>query len=102
MRNIEIYTKLFCPFCTRAKGLLDSMGVEYTEYKVSFDADKEREMNVRSYRSSVPQIFVNGQSIGGSDDLEELIDAGVFTSMLQNRNIPHNNSEIRGELRNAA
>ncbi len=95
MRNIEIYTKLFCPFCTRAKSLLDSMGIEYTEYKVSFDADKEREMNVRSYRTSVPQIFVNGQSIGGSDDLEELVDTGVITKLLQNRHIPLNNGEIR-------
>ena len=95
MRNIEIYTKLFCPFCTRAKSLLDSMGIEYTEYKVSFDADKEREMNVRSYRTSVPQIFVNGQSIGGSDDLEELVDTGVIKNLLQNRHIPLNNGEIR-------
>jgi len=102
MKNIEIYTKLFCPFCTRAKLLLDSLGIEYTEYKVSFDADREREMNVRSYRTSVPQIFVNGQSIGGSDDLEELVDAGVLTNLLENGNIPTNNIERRGELRNAA
>ena len=83
MNKIEIYTKYYCPYCTRAKSLLDSMGLDYIEYPVAFDAAKEREMIARSYRTTVPQIFLNGQSIGGSDDLVELVDSGVFMTLLE-------------------
>ena len=71
MVNIEIYTWETCPFCIRAKKLLDRKGVEYKEYDAS-KADTKKEMEDRSGRTSVPQIFIDGKHIGGCDDLYEL------------------------------
>lgn len=70
--NVEIYTTAFCGYCTRAKMLLDKKGVSYTEYRIDDSADKRTEMLERSQRTSVPQIFINDQHIGGFDDLSEL------------------------------
>ena len=60
MADIEIYTQDTCPYCQRAKGLLNELGLSYTEYEVSFDADKRAEMISRSQRYTVPQIFIDG------------------------------------------
>jgi glutaredoxin 3 len=72
MTNIEIYTKDYCPYCHRAKALLDKKGVEYTEYDITHDADKQKEMADRSKARTVPQIFIDGQGIGGCDDIHML------------------------------
>jgi glutaredoxin 3 len=71
--KVEIYTWRFCPFCIRAKGLLDRKGVTYSEYMIDGDEAARQAMIRRSEgRSTVPQIFVNNRGIGGCDDLYAL------------------------------
>ena len=82
MAQIQMYTKYFCPFCKRAKTLLKSLGLAFEEFEISFDDAKEAEMIVRSGRDTVPQIFIDGQSIGGSDELVELVESGQFFNLL--------------------
>ena len=82
MAKIEIYTTPFCGYCARAKGLLDSKGAAYEEMDVMMDEKKRTEMRERSKRSTVPQIFINGQHIGGSDELAALEQAGKLDPML--------------------
>lgn len=82
MPNIEIYTKDYCPFCFRAKALLDHLELDYTNYEVSFSPEKEVEMNERSGAFTVPQIFVDDQPIGGSDELFALVESGEFFNLL--------------------
>lgn len=82
MAKIEIYSSQFCPYCTRAKMLLDQKGVEYQEIRVDLDMDKRREMMKLSGRSSVPQIFINDDHIGGCDDLYHLDAQGGLDSKL--------------------
>ena len=69
MPKVEIYTKSWCPFSTRARAHLDFKGVFYEEIDVTTDSIREKEMVNRSARTSVPQIFIDGQHVGGSDDL---------------------------------
>ncbi len=90
MANIEIYTQSSCPFCVRAKGLLNEMGLSYTEYEISFDTVKQAEMISRSKRYTVPQIFVDDLAIGGSDELIDLVDSGEFFNLLNPGSNTHN------------
>ena len=77
MANVEIYTTIMCGFCTAAKRLLDSKGIEFTEKDVSSDQEARVQMIDRSRgRRSVPQIFINGEHIGGCDDLYALEQEG--------------------------
>ena len=82
MARIEIYTTPFCGYCARAKGLLDRKGAAYDEMDVMMDEKKRAEMRDRSRRTTVPQIFINGQHIGGSDELAELEQAGKLDPLL--------------------
>ena len=82
MARIEIYTTPFCGYCARAKGLLDRKGAAYEEMDVMMDEKKRTEMRERSKRSTVPQIFINGQHIGGSDELAALEQAGKLDPLL--------------------
>ena len=82
MARIEIYTTPFCGYCARAKGLLDEKGAAYEEMDVMMDDKKRSEMRERSRRSTVPQIFINGQHIGGSDELAALEQAGKLDPLL--------------------
>jgi glutaredoxin 3 len=82
MAKIEIYTTPWCGYCARAKGLLDKKGAAYNEVDVMEDATKRNEMRERSRRSTVPQIFINGQHIGGSDELADLERAGKLDALL--------------------
>ena len=82
MAKIEIYTTPFCGYCARAKGLLDSKDAAYDEMDVMVDDKKRTEMRERSRRTTVPQIFINGQHIGGSDDLAALDQAGKLDALL--------------------
>ncbi|MBD3669632.1 MAG: glutaredoxin 3 [Gammaproteobacteria bacterium] len=70
--EIDIYTTQFCPFCVRAKMLLDKKGVAYNEIPVDQQPEKRSEMEQRSGGTSVPQIFINGKHIGGCDEMYEL------------------------------
>ena len=82
MAKIEIYTTPFCGYCARAKSLLDSKGAEYDETDVMMDDKKRTEMRARANRTTVPQIFINGQHVGGSDDLAALERAGKLDALL--------------------
>ncbi len=73
MKHVEIYTKAFCGYCARAKALLDSKGVTYEEYDITMGGPKRAEMIARSNGGmTVPQIFVGGAHVGGSDALAAL------------------------------
>ena len=69
MPKIEIYTKSWCPFSSRAKAHLDFKSVLYEEIDVTTDFVREREMVKRSGRHTVPQIIIDDHHVGGSDDL---------------------------------
>jgi glutaredoxin 3 len=69
MAKIEVYSKSWCPYSKRAKQDLEENGVSYDENDVTSDSVREQEMINRSGRTSVPQIFIDGYHLGGSDDL---------------------------------
>ena len=70
--KVEVYSTEYCPYCTRARMLLESKGVPYVELRVDQDINLRNEMERRSNRTSVPQIFIGNKHIGGFDDLAEL------------------------------
>ena len=80
--RVEIYTTEFCGYCTRAKALLASKGVTFEEYKAGGNAEKKREMIQRSGGYTFPQVFINGRSVGGSDDIHDLDRQGRLDSLL--------------------
>jgi glutaredoxin 3 len=83
--NVEIYTWSSCPFCIRAKALLKKKGVEFTEYCIDGDEEARAKMSDRANgRTSVPQIFINDQHIGGCDDIHALDRSGGLAPLLQN------------------
>jgi glutaredoxin 3 len=82
MAKIEMYTTPFCGYCARAKSLLEKKGAAYVEVDVMMDETKRAEMRERAKRSTVPQIFINGQYIGGSDELSALEQAGKLDALL--------------------
>lgn len=82
MPKVEIYTKDWCPYCNRAKALLQSRDVEYTEIDVTNDTARGAEMVDRAKRRSVPQIFINDVHVGGSDDLAALASRGALDELL--------------------
>jgi len=84
MAKVEIYTTQFCPYCHRAKRLLQERGAEYTEIDVMMDGARRKEMTQRAGgRHTVPQIFINGTHVGGSDELYALDRAGKLAPMLE-------------------
>ena len=84
MPRVEIYTKMFCPYCTRAKRLLSDKDVAFEEYDITLGGPKREEMLGRANgRFTVPQIFIGGRHIGGSDDLAALEAAGQLDPLLQ-------------------
>lgn len=83
MAKVEIYTKAFCPYCSRAKSLLQSKGVDYEEYDISMGGPKRAEMIERAKGgSTVPQIFIDGAHVGGCDDIHALDRAGKLDPLL--------------------
>jgi glutaredoxin 3 len=83
MARIEIYTKAFCGYCARAKRLLDGKSAHYEEYDITFGGPKRAEMLDRANgRTTVPQIFIDGRHVGGSDDLYALEGEGQLDPLL--------------------
>lgn len=82
MARIEIYTTGYCGYCVRAKSLLDNKQASYEEIRVDRVPERRVEMNQRSGRRTVPQIFINGEGIGGCDDLFRLERDGRLDRML--------------------
>lgn len=84
MSNIVLYTTAWCPFCVRARRLLDSKGVEYENRDVSGNAALRREMTEKSDRTSVPQIWIGDRHVGGCDELFALERTGQLDALLNN------------------
>ena len=83
MATVEIYTKAFCPYCTRAMRLLADKGVTPQEHDITLGGPKRAEMLARANgRTTVPQIFIDGRHIGGSDDLAALNAKGGLDPLL--------------------
>ena len=83
MAQVEIYTKAFCGYCARAKALLRDKGVAFEEYDITMGGPKRDEMLGRSNGgTTVPQIFIDGTHVGGSDDLAALNRDGRLDAML--------------------
>lgn len=83
MPKVEVYSKVFCGFCARAKHLLRARGVDFAEYDITMGGPKRGEMIRRADgRMTVPQIFIDGRHIGGSDDLAKLDASGELDALL--------------------
>ena len=83
MARVEIYTKFLCPYCARAKALLKAKGVAVEEYDITMGGPKRAEMIERAGgRTTVPQVFIDGRAIGGSDDLAALDRSGGLDPLL--------------------
>jgi glutaredoxin 3 len=84
MAKIEIYTTPICPYCARAKGLLEDKGVGFQEIDVFMDSGQRETMRERAGgRNTVPQIFIDGKHIGGCDELVALERAGRLDPLLK-------------------
>lgn len=83
MAKVEIYVTPSCPYCIRAKALLDKKGVNYEIIDIRQNPEKRREMLKRSDgRRTVPQIFINDVGVGGFDDISELDKTGKLDFLL--------------------
>jgi glutaredoxin 3 len=81
--RIEVYTTRYCPYCTRAKALLRGKGVEFDEIDVTDDPElRMRMVELSGGRRTVPEIFINGEIIGGCDELYELEMSGELDALL--------------------
>ncbi len=82
-KKIEIYTQPFCPYCARALSLLRKKGVDFQEIDAQYGSAAREESTKRSGgKTSVPQIFLDGDAIGGSDELAALERAGKLDALL--------------------
>ena len=81
--KVEIYTTAWCPYCIRAKRLLERKGVDYIEYRIDRQPELREEMVQRSMGgTTVPQIFIDGRPVGGSDDIHALEYQGRLDALL--------------------
>jgi glutaredoxin 3 len=88
MAKVEIYSTTYCPYCVRAKQLLDVKDVDYTEIDVTGDdAARSALVEKSGGRKTVPQIFINGVAMGGYDDLRLLEETGKLDVLLGENNI---------------
>lgn len=87
--RVVMYTTAWCPYCIRARHLLKRKGVTFEEIDVDTDPARRREMQQRSGRHTVPQIFVGERHIGGCDDLHALDAAGQLDPLLSNEAVSH-------------
>ena len=82
MAKVEMYTTAWCPYCARARALLEQKGVDYTNIDIDEAPRRRDEMIRRAGRTSVPQIFIDGEHIGGCDDMVALDRAGKLDPKL--------------------
>jgi glutaredoxin 3 len=84
MAGVTIYSTRYCPYCVAAKRLLDRKGVQYDEIAVDANYALRAEMEQRSGRYTVPQIWIGAHHVGGCDDLYALERAGQLDALLAN------------------
>ena len=82
MLKIDLYSKDYCPWCHRARELLNIKGVSFNEIDVTYDSDREQEMRQRSGRRTVPQLFIGDQHIGGCSELFAMDEQGTLDPLL--------------------
>lgn len=82
MAHVTIYTRPFCPYCSRALALLGEKGADFTEIEAGMDPALRQEMMQRSGRATFPQIFVGDRHIGGCDDMMALEEQGKLDALL--------------------
>jgi glutaredoxin 3 len=82
MAKVEMYATAWCPYCARARALLGKKGIAFTEIDIDEEPRRRDEMIRRAGRTSVPQIFINGEHIGGSDEMAALDRAGKLDAKL--------------------
>lgn len=82
MPHVDVYTRPFCPYCIRAKRLLNDQGIAFNEIDIQSNAVAEAEMRTRSGRTSVPQIFIDGHHVGGSDELVAADKSGKLSRLI--------------------
>jgi glutaredoxin 3 len=87
MTEVQIYATAICPYCVRARHLLERKGVAYQEIRVDRDRDQRKVMIQRSNRTTVPQIFIGDDHIGGYDDMAALDEAGKLDVLLHHHGI---------------
>lgn len=83
MATVLMYTTAYCPYCMRARDLLNKKGVVYTDIRIDEKPDMRNEMIAKSGKQSVPQIFINEDHIGGCDDLYALENQGELDKLLR-------------------
>jgi len=83
MADVTIYRTQYCPYCDMAERLFESLDVDFDEIDVTDDDEKREELINRTGQKTVPQIFINGESVGGYDDVRELKDKGELQEMLE-------------------
>lgn len=83
MKRVVLYTLRSCPFCVRAKALLDSKGADYDEVDVTADWDERSRISRESGHRTFPQVFIDSAFVGGSDELCALDRAGKLDPMLE-------------------
>ncbi|MBT1064076.1 glutathione S-transferase N-terminal domain-containing protein [Bowmanella sp. Y26] len=79
--KIEVYSKDYCPFCKKTKQTLEFLGLPFEEFDITRNAALTSEMHTRSQRKTVPQIFINGKHIGGSDDFHQALRNGLLKDL---------------------
>lgn len=82
MATVIMYSTTYCPYCTRARQLLEEKGIVYVDIRVDDHPEKRDEMIAKSGKHTVPQIFINGQAIGGCDDMYALEAQGQLDELL--------------------
>ena len=84
MSKVEIYTWQYCPFCIRAKALLDQKGINYQEYSIDgYQEARSRMIDRANGRKTVPQIFINNEGIGGCEELHSLESANQLDKLIK-------------------
>ena len=83
MAQVIMYSTAYCPYCTKARELLNRKKITFTDIRVDLQPELRDEMITKSGRKTVPQIFINGQAIGGCDDLYALEDQGKLNQLLK-------------------
>ena len=89
MSIVQIYATAICPYCVRARRLLERKGVAYDEIRVDGDREQLKTMIRRSNRTTVPQIFIGEYHVGGYDDMADLDDAGKLDVLLDQQGIAY-------------
>ncbi|AWN73313.1 glutaredoxin 3 [Legionella anisa] len=83
MAEVIIYSTAYCPYCVKAKELLQQKHTSFTDIRIDLQPELRDEMITKSGRRTVPQIFINGQHIGGCDDLYALDAQGELDPLLR-------------------